>query len=94
MPPDPAAVVRAVRALREAFVRDVSAKTRPFGPVYVMADAIIAAIGELADHLAGGYFHVGGSAPATRHSGSNVWRASADSLLAPASYRQTTLTMG
>ena len=63
MPPDPAAVVRALRVLREALLREVSAKTRPFGPVYLMAETIIAAIDKLADHLSGvdGYFRIGGS---------------------------------
>ena len=62
-PPDPAAVVRALRVCRDVLLHSVLGKTVPFGPTYRLASNIVDAIHALADHLSGkdGYFNDLGS---------------------------------
>ena len=62
MPPDPAAVVRALRACRETMLQ-VQGRVRPTGPVYHGASMVIASIDGFATLLTGEryYFSVDGS---------------------------------
>jgi hypothetical protein len=57
MPADPAAVVRALRACRDAMI-GLCGSVRIGGPVYVCSAAILAALDALADEISGqaGYF--------------------------------------
>jgi hypothetical protein len=62
MPPDPAAVVQALRACRAVMV-DVCGRVKPIGPIYHGASMVMAAIDGFAAVLTGQrhYFYAGGS---------------------------------
>ena len=65
MPPDPAGVVRALRACRESML-EVQSRVRPTGPVYHGAAMVISAIDGFATVLTGErhYFSIDGSVAA------------------------------
>ena len=68
MPPDPAAVVRALRACRDSML-EVQSRVRPTGPVYHGAAMVISAVDGFATVLTGErhYFSIDGSVSSDRH---------------------------
>ncbi len=62
IPPDPAGVVRALRACRDSML-EVQSRVRPTGPVYHGAAMVISAIDGFATVLTGEchHFSIGGS---------------------------------
>ena len=84
MPPDPAAIVRALRVSRDAMI-EVCRCVRPMGPAYHAASMVISAIDAMATFLSGEryYFSADGSAAndatqqadrKARESGEKPWR--------------------